>query len=293
MRQATPAKEMTSMDPDEWRRFVLEVAKAGAPGWERWRARIEEGAAPMRRWLIEQLAPDPGETVLELAAGAGDTGLEAAAIVGERGRLISSDVSPEMVDVARRRGSELELRNVEYRVLDAERLDLDAQSVDAVLCRCGYMLMADPEAALAETHRVLRAGGRIALSVWSNPERNPWASVLGRQLVELGHMEPPGEGDPSPFGMADEGGTRARLDAAGFTSVRTDEVPVRFVFDGLADYLRCASDTAGPAVLVLRQLSQDELAKLEERLEGAFASFATDGGYALPGVALAAAATRR
>ena len=69
--------------------------------------------------MITQLGVGPGDTILELAAGAGDTGFEAAAIVGERGRLISTDFSPEMVGVARRRGVELGLRNVEYRVIDA------------------------------------------------------------------------------------------------------------------------------------------------------------------------------
>lgn len=69
--------------------------------------------APVREWMITQLGLRPGDTVLELAAGAGDTGFEAAAIVGERGRLISTDVSHEMVAVARRRGAELGLRNVD------------------------------------------------------------------------------------------------------------------------------------------------------------------------------------
>ena len=71
-----------------------------------------------------------------------------------------------MVEAARRRGTELGLENVEYLVMDAERIELDADSVDGVLCRFGYMLMADQAAALAETRRVLRAGGRLALAVW-------------------------------------------------------------------------------------------------------------------------------
>jgi ubiquinone/menaquinone biosynthesis C-methylase UbiE len=67
-----------------------------------------------------------------------------------------------MVEVARRRAEELGLANVEPRVLDAERMDLDDSSVDGIVCRFGYMLMADPAAALAESRRVLREGGRGA-----------------------------------------------------------------------------------------------------------------------------------
>jgi ubiquinone/menaquinone biosynthesis C-methylase UbiE len=122
---------------EEHRRTIYEIAEAIAPGWERWRARNEEVTAPVREWMIRELAPRPGDTVFELAAGAGDTGFEAAAIAGERGQLVATDFSPAMVDVARRRGAELGLGNVDYRVMDAERIELDTDSVDGVLCRSG------------------------------------------------------------------------------------------------------------------------------------------------------------
>ena len=124
-------------------RTVLEIAAAVAPGWERWRARIEEATAPVREWMIAELEAHAGDTVLELAAGAGDTGFDAAEIVGAHGRVISTDVSPDM-------------------------------------------LMADPAAALAQTRRVLRPGGRLALVVLGAPERNPWTSILARTLVDGG-----------------------------------------------------------------------------------------------------------
>jgi ubiquinone/menaquinone biosynthesis C-methylase UbiE len=88
-------------------------------------------------------------------------------------RLISSDFSPTMLDEARKRGAERGIENVEYEVIDAVKIELEDDSVDGVLCRFGYMLMHDAEAALAETRRVLRPGGRVAFSVWASPERNP------------------------------------------------------------------------------------------------------------------------
>ncbi len=268
------------------RRVVQEIAAALAAGWERQRARIEEFASPVREWMLRELAPEPGQTVLELAAGLGDTGFQAAAIVGERGRLISSDVAPEMVEAARRRGAQLEVRNVDYQALDAERIELDADSVDAVICRFGYMLMADPAAALAETRRVLRPGGSLALAVWGAPERNPWATVLGAKLVELGHVPPPEPGGIDPFSMASAERTRALLEGAGFATVRTEEVPVRLAVTDVDDYLGYAADTAGPAALVLRGLSEADREALASQLADAFAPFAAAGGYELPGVAL-------
>ena len=233
------------MDVGDYRRTSHEVWEVMAPGWNRWRAQLAEALTPVREWLIGALGPRPGATVLELGAGIGETGFEAAAILGEDGRLISSDFSPEMVEVARRRGTERGVGNVDYRVIDAERIELDSGSVDGVLCQSTYMLVADPAAALAETRRVLRPGGRLALSVWGAPERNPWASIGGMVLVERGCMPRPEPGAPGIFSMASEERTRALLDGAGFRSVRTEDVPVRFAFRDLDDYERWVIDVAG------------------------------------------------
>ena len=279
------------MSNEDYRRTSYETWEAMAPGWERWRAQLEDSLTPVRTWLITELAPQPGDTVLELGAGPGDTGFAAAVLVGEAGRLISSDFSPEMVEVARRRGAELGLENVDYRVIDAERIDLDVASVDGVLCRSAFMLVADPAAALSETRRVLRPGGRLAMSVWGAPERNPWASIGGRILVERGLLPPPEPGAPGVFSMASEERTRALLGAAGFTDVRTDEVPVRFAFSDLEEYERWVSDLSGSFAMVLRGLPEGELEALRAELRVAFEPFATPQGYELGGLALTALAS--
>ena len=186
-----------------------------APGWERRRSELEKVTRSVSAWMVQALAPQPGDTVLELAAGPGDTGFLAATLLGDEGRLISSDFSSEMVEVARRRASELGLENVEHRVIDAEEIPLDDDSVDGVLCRFGFMLMPDPEAALAETRRVLRPDGRLVLAVWGQAERNPWISIAGRLLAEHGLVPRPQPGEPGMFVLADEDGLRSLLDGAG------------------------------------------------------------------------------
>ena len=279
------------MEREEYRRTSYETWESMAPGWERWRAHIDESASPVRDWMIQELAPRSGDTVLELSAGVGDTGFAAAAILGEGGRLISTDFSPDMVEVARRRGAELGLGNVDYRVMDAERIELDSDSVDGVLCRFGYMLMADPSGALSETRRVLRPGGRLALAVWDAPEKNPWAAIGAMILVERGHMPLPEPGAPGIFSMGSEERTRALLEDAGFTAVRTGEVPVRFPFRDLDEYEKWVGEVGGPIAIVLRELSEEEREALKAQLAEAFVPFAADGGYELPGVALGAVAS--
>jgi SAM-dependent methyltransferase len=272
------------------RRATFEVAQAIAPGWERRRAFIETTTTPVREWLVRELGAGPGDTVLELAAGAGDTGFEAARLVGAEGRLISSDFAPAMIEVARRRGAELGIENVEFRQIDAERIPLDADSVDAVLCRFGYMLMVDPAAALAETRRVLRAGGRLALAVWGPADRNPFFTTVAGALVGGGHMPPPDPAGPGPFSLGSEERLRDLLRGARFGDVRVEEVPVRFAIAGVGEYLEIVADTAGPIGLALRALGDGDRDALAAQVAGALAPYTTGAGLDVPCLALCAVA---
>jgi ubiquinone/menaquinone biosynthesis C-methylase UbiE len=274
------------------RQEIYEIAEAIAPTWERRRADVEEVATPVREWMLRELHPQEGDTVLELAAGVGETGFEAATIIGQSGRLITSDLSPAMLEAARRRGAELGVTNVEYRVIDAEHIELDDDSVDGVLCRFGYMLVADPAAAFAETRRVLRPGGRLTLAVWGALERNPFFSIIAISLVQRGHIPPPEPPPaPGPFSMASAEGVERLLRGAGFGEVRTEEVLGRFVLPDGDEYLSLIADTAGPIALAFRGLAESERAAVRTDVEASLRRFATDGGYELPCVALCAVAS--
>ena len=283
---------MATNTDNEYREAIYEIAEAIAPTWERRRTDVEDVSTPVREWMLRELHPQQGDTVLELAAGVGETGFEAAAIVGDSGRLITTDFSPAMLEAARRRGAELGVANVDYRVMDAERIELDRDSVDGVLCRFGYMLMADPAAALAETRRVLRPGGRLTLAVWGALERNPFFGIIGVSLGQRGHIPPP-EPPPAPgaFSMASSERTEGLLRGAGFAEVRTEEVPGRFLVPDVDEYLSLIADTAGPIAFALRGLAKPDRAGVEADVEDSLRRFAADGGYELPCVALCAVAS--
>lgn len=283
---------MTTETLAAFRTDNYEIAEAIAPTWERRREEIERACAPVRNWMVSELGPAEGDTLLELAAGAGDTGFQAAVALGRRGQLITTDFSPAMVEAARRRGEELGLRNATYEVMDAERLSLEADSVDGVLCRFGYMLMTDQAKALAETRRVLRPGGRVSLACWGAPERNPFFGLIGSSLGQRGHI-PPFEPPPAPgaFSMASPERTTALLEGAGFADVRTEEVPVRFSVPDVDGYMSLIADTAGPVALALRLLPAPERAAVKGDVASAFAQFAVADRFELPGLALCAVAS--
>jgi SAM-dependent methyltransferase len=271
---------------DDYRQASLRIWEEMAAGWEDHRGTVWDASRGVGEWLVDALDPQPGETVLELAAGVGDTGFAAARRVGASGRLISTDFSEQMVDAARRRADELRVSNAEFRTLDAERMDLEDGSIDGVLCRWGYMLMADPSAALAETRRVLGEGGRVALSVWGDPQQNPWASIPARALVELTGAEPPDPFAPGIFAMASEERTRELLGAAGLEPQRIETVEMEWSFDSLAEYWHYLTDVKGAIAMVVRSLPEAEQDALSDDLARRLEPYADGGGYRLPGLCL-------
>jgi SAM-dependent methyltransferase len=274
------------VDQGEQRRIRLENWAAMAAGWQRERQERERVSAPVTDWLVRELAPAAGDVVLELAAGQGDVGFALAPLLGDSGRLITSDFSAAMLDIARRRGEELGLTNVDFRELDAEDLDLEDNSVDGVICRWGYMLMPNPATALAETRRVLRPDGRLAFTVWASGDRNPWITIAGRILVAHGHMPPPQPGEPGMFVLGNKDELRALVEGAGFADVQTDEVPVRTDYRDADEYVRRSNEMGGMFSRAWAAASKDDREAMTEEIQEAFEPFAVDGGYGLPGLAI-------
>jgi ubiquinone/menaquinone biosynthesis C-methylase UbiE len=279
------------VDPAEYRQRSHSIWEAMAKGWLREREYMWGVSRPVGEDMVAKLDPKPGQTILELAAGIGDTGFLAARALGDEGRLISTDFSEQMVDGALQHGEELGLTNVEYLVMDAERMPLENDSVDGVLCRWGYMLMAEPEMAFAETRRVLRDGGRLVLSVWGEAPRNPWGAMAGAALVQDGHMERPEPDAPGIFSMADPERIRSLVTAAGFADPQVDEVAVQYRFEDFEDYWRFLTEMAGGIAMVVKRLSDDDRESVRDQLRGWSAGFQGDGGLVMPGVVLDAVTT--
>ena len=273
-------------DSDDIRERSRRVWDAMATGWETRREDLWRFSRPASEWLVERVDPRPGQTILDVAAGVGDTGLLAARRLAGTGRVLVTDFAPRMVAAARRRAAELGVTGVEFRELDAERMALESQSVDGVVCRWGYMLMPDPGAAFGETYRVLRPGGRLAFSVFGPPERNPWASVAGRVLIAGGHMAPPAPNAPGIFALSDPKRVRELLSRAGFAPPEIAEVPLAWHFASVDDYWWFLTEIAGAISPILRALDPAAQAQVRARIDDMVQPFRSGDGYTLPALCL-------
>jgi ubiquinone/menaquinone biosynthesis C-methylase UbiE len=271
------------IDLDAYREQSLETWGQMAPGWQDRREWLMDITGRVNDWLVQKGDPQPGQTILDIAAGTGDLGFHVAERVGQEGRVISTDFAPEMVDVARRFGEGRRLTNVEYRVLDAERMDLDEDSVDGAVCRWGYMLMADPAAALKETRRVLRDGGPLAFAVWRTPDRNPWAAVPGMTLVQRGHMPAPEPGAPGIFALGEPDRIRELVTVAGFGEPELEEIAFEFRYADFDDLWDALVRIAGPLARVVNALPDDERQATRAAIEENVAPYRNaEGSYTAP-----------
>jgi SAM-dependent methyltransferase len=264
-----------------------------AAGWERRRALFWEATRAVSERMVEGLDPHEGDTVLDLAAGPGDTGFLAAHRIGDTGRLLSTDVAPEMVEAARRHGAELGVENVEYRVVDAAAIDLPDGSVDGVLCRYGVMLVPDCEAAAREVARVLRPGARAAVAVWAEPDRNDWMTAAGRAALALGLADRPAPDAPGPFRLADPQRLQRLLEHAGLGVTRIEEVEITWRAPSLDEWWEVTLDTSRMLAKIVASATRSQVEAIRAGAAERLARYvASDGSVAVPGVARVALAER-
>jgi ubiquinone/menaquinone biosynthesis C-methylase UbiE len=252
-----------------------------ATNWYEQREFLLESSRPIHDWLVDHLAPAVGQRVLEIAAGPGDTGFLAAPYLAN-GRLVSTDLSPSMVEAARIHGAEHGIENADYQVLDAQAMDLEDESFDGVICRWGFMLMPEPAHAFRECRRILKPGGRLVFAVFTGPDENPWAFIPARILTETGYLPPPSsEWQPGILALADRTRLGALLDNAGFASTQVEAVNMTWAFRDADDYWAFLVELTalGPVVRSLPDTVCDAVrAKINERL----VPFTTGERIALP-----------
>ena len=280
---------------DDYRAASEKQWGQSAQTWAEAAEEPDSGAsATAAEWMLETARLGSGERVLELACGAGRVGLQAAELVGPEGVGVCSDFAAPMVDAVRERAARLGLGNVQARVLDAERLELEeGESFGAVLCRFGYMLMSDPQLALNETARALAPGGRVVLAVWGDGPSNPWLTTIFEAVMDHFGAPAPEPGTPGPFALGDEHRLASLLERAGLAEVSVAKLEAEQAYDSLDAWWERIRTVSGPLATALDAVSEADRTAIRERaLAGAAAYERADGSVVFPALVLGARAAK-
>lgn len=196
--------------------FWSEVGGATWAGVQPLMDRLYQGIADA---VIEQAAPGPGGAVLDIGCGGGATTRAVARRVGPHGRCVGVDVSPDLVDAARRSVGD---EPAQFLLGDAQVYPFEAAAFDVVMSRFGVMFFDDPVAAFSNLRRAVKADGKLAFACWRTPAENPLVQVPMQAATPLLSDAPPpapAVDAPGRFSFADPDRVRGILEASGWRDI--------------------------------------------------------------------------
>jgi ubiquinone/menaquinone biosynthesis C-methylase UbiE len=194
---------MTAKSPDPNDIGSVFSSSDVAARWQSGKAGRDKVNAAANEMMIDAAALQPGNRVLDVAAGTGDQTLLAARRVGPTGYVLATDISSNMLKLASDAAREDGLTNVETRVMDAENIDLDPDSFDAIICRQGLMLLPNPVKALIGMRRVVKPKGKVVALVWSSEEKNPYQGIPFAIARRIGNIPAPAPELPGMFRLGE------------------------------------------------------------------------------------------
>lgn len=272
--------QLHSFDPVAFKNETREEWRSIAEGWRKWYHVLEAESAgqAISAKLVELAEIRPGASVLDVAGGYGEPGLTAARIVGAEGRVVCTDLSPEMLAFGGERAAEAGADNVEFVERDAEQLEFDEGTFDAVLSRAGLMFLPDVAGTLGRLRTFLKPGGSIAASVWGPLPKVQFLAGFPIVFQEL-QLPPPPPGRPGIVALSDAEDLAALVEGAGFRDVETGTIVSSFETETPEDFTQFMSDIAPRSIVgLIDSQPRDVRERLWRRVTEVWKQFLDDNG---------------
>jgi ubiquinone/menaquinone biosynthesis C-methylase UbiE len=208
--------------------------------------------------------------------------MQAAKRVGPRGRVLATDIAPNLLahcaDSARIGG----MTNVATLVADGEDLPVPEASFDVVISRVGLIYFPDQQKALRSMHRALRDGGWVGAIVYATAEENKFFSVPVSIIRRRASLPPPLPGQPGPFSLGTPGTIEDAFTAAGFRNVSAKKIPSDLVMRSAAECLRFEKESFGALHQMLAGLDDPAQSEAWTEIEEALRGFEGPNGFVGP-----------
>ena len=268
---------------DEYKAQQRQMWDNAAAGWQAWWPTFEHGAQEVSDKIVELAEIKPGDRVLDIATGIGEPAVTAARRVKPNGKVVATDISPQMLAIAKTRAKSLGLDGImEFKESDAEKLELPesstAKKFDAILSRWGLMHFPSLPATLVRIRHMLITNGRLSAAVWSVPSKVPLLDLALATVRKQINAPVPPPGRPGPFALADIEALKQSFSQAGFKHIRTDILRITFGFDSPQSYTRFYQQTAVSIHAMLANRTDEEKEQAWNSITEAVSQYADSHG---------------
>lgn len=246
---------MTLMWQEEIRDQQKETWNKFSPGWKKQDDFVTEWLSPIGDEIIKFAALKDDYCILDVATGAGEPGLTVAKM-SDTYKVIGTDIAEHMVKIAKEKAIIIGLKNYDACVSNETALPFDDNHFDAVMCRFGIMYFPDMLAGLREMLRVLKHGGMLSLSAWSEKEKNPWATTAGKIVRDMLELPQPPADAPDIFRCAQPKTLTALLRQAGMQNIKEIELTGAVTFDSAEAYWEFITDVVAPIATALMKVDE-------------------------------------
>ncbi|MES3005643.1 MAG: methyltransferase domain-containing protein [Patescibacteria group bacterium] len=246
---------ITEQQRQTWNKF--------SGGWDKWDQWVTNWLADIGEKLLTEAELNKRDRILDVSTGTGEPGLTAAKRVDQ---VIATDLAENMVEIAHKNAEVRGVKNFEAKTADAESLPFSDNEFDAVICRLGVMYFANPSAGVQEMARVLKPGRKVALAAWSEPAKNPWATVASNAIKELLNLPTPPSDAPGVFRYSRPGLLAELLEQVSIEDVKQVEVTGDSVFESPEHYWEFVIDVVAPIATPLRNADEATREKAKQAI---------------------------
>jgi ubiquinone/menaquinone biosynthesis C-methylase UbiE len=272
----------TVFDAPKYKATTRDQWQSAADAWNAWGPTLRSWLGPATELMLDMARIGDGAAVLDVAAGAGDQTMQAAKRVGPRGRLLATDIAPDLLAHCAANARIGGMTNVATLVADGEDLPVPEASFHAVISRVGLIYFPDQLKALRSMHRALRDGGWVGAIVYATAEENKFFSVPVSIIRRRASLPPPLPGQPGPFSLGNPGTIEDLFTAAGFRNVSAKKIPSDLVMPSAADCLRFEKESFGALHQMLAGLDDHDQSEAWTEIEQALRGFEGPDGFVGP-----------
>ena len=236
-----------------------------AYSWKKWDEFTMNFLRPMGDAIIKALDIKTNNVVLDIASGTGEPAFSIAA-KAETGKVYATDLSEEMLAIAKASAQERGINNIEFKVADVSKLPFSDNFFDKISCRMGFMFFPDMQLAAKEIFRVCKNGGKMAVSVWGTAEDNDWSTTITKVLSKHFEIPRPPAGAPGMFRCATPGLMKQLFENAGFENVKEETIFGTVDFETAENYWLNRTEMSESVVALLSKTTEETRNKIKADL---------------------------